>query len=271
VVLDAGPLEAGVALVALPLTLRWWLEAALSPRVRALGAIRTAAVRSGVARSGLVDTLLSAVPTLEELLRRVPLADSAATSVVLAAGARLPAAAALRSASTALGLLGQQVAAVVARVLPEDAGPWWVQRHAEQEAALAGLGEIAEVRRVDEVAASPADVGSLEPLLGALDLPAPRPVPEPAAERLDGTWRLVLPLPFADRGAVELTRWADDLVLTTGGVRRSVRLDALLRRCEITGGRLEEPGTAGARLVMSFAPDRRLWPADLLPSEESAS
>ena len=271
VVVDAGPLEAGIALVALPLTLRWWLDAALPPRVRALGAIRTAAVRSGVVRSGPVDAVLSAVPDLEDLLRQAPLPDPVVTTVVLAAGARLPAVAALRTAATALGLLGQQAAAVVARVLPEEGGAWWAQRRAEQEAALAGLAEIAEVRHVAEAAASPADVDALEPLLGVLDLPRVQPVPEPAAERLDGTWRLVLPLPFAERGAVELTRWADDLVLTTGGVRRSVRLDALLRRCEVTGGRLVGAGTAGARLEVSFAPDRRLWPADLLPPQESAS
>jgi arsenite-transporting ATPase len=60
-------------------------------------------------------------------------------------------------------------------------------------------------------------------------------------------------------------------VLTAGGVRRSVRLDALLRRCAVTGGRLADPGTAAARLEVTFAPDPRLWPADLLPAEETAT
>ena len=55
------------------------------------------------------------------------------------------------------------------------------------------------------------------------------------------------------------------------GTRRSVRLDALLRRCAVTAGRLAEPGTAAARLEVTFAPDPRLWPADLLPVQESAS
>ena len=48
-------------------------------------------------------------------------------------------------------------------------------------------------------------------------------------------------------------------------------LDALLRRCQVTGGRLADAGTADARLEVTFTPDRRLWPADLLPPEESAS
>ncbi|NYJ07650.1 ArsA family ATPase [Petropleomorpha daqingensis] len=269
VVLDAGPLEAGLALLALPAGLRWWLDVALPPRVRALGAIRTAAVRSGAARSGPLDALLAALPAVERLAA-TPLADPAATSVVLTAQARAGAVPALRSAATTLGLLGQRPAAVLARVLPGGGtGTWWTQRLAEQDEAVAGLAEIATVRPVAECATTPADVAGLAPL--AVELPEPEPLPVPAAERLDGAWRLSLPLPFAERDQVELTRWADDLVITVGGVRRSVRLDSLLRRCAVTGGRLEEPGTAAARLEVTFAPDPRLWPADLLPAEESAS
>jgi arsenite-transporting ATPase len=237
--------------------------------VRALAAIRTAAVRSGAARSGPLDAVLGAVPAVEGLLGRSPLADPAATSVVLTAAGRAAAVPALRSAATTLGLLGQRPAAVVARVLPDGGtGEWWTRRVAEQEAALAGLAEIADVRQVPESAGTPADVADLAPL--AVELPEPEPLPTPAPERLDGAWRLALPLPFAERDQVELTRWADDLVLTAGGVRRSVRLDALLRRCAVTGGRLADPGTAAAWLEVTFAPDPRLWPADLLPAEESS-
>jgi len=268
VVVDAGPLEAGLGLLALPSQLRWWLDVALPPRVRALAAIRTAAVRSGAARSGSLDAVLAALPGVERLAG-TPLADPAATSVVLTAPARAAAVPALRAAATTLGLLGQRPAAVLVRVLPAGAGEWWAQRLAEQDAALAGLAEVAAVRPVPESAAFPGGVADLAPL--AVELPEPQPVPAPAPERLDGAWRLSLPLPFAERDQVELTRWADDLVVTAGGVRRSVRLDALLRRCAVTGGRFEEPGTAAARLQVTFAPDPRLWPADLLPAEESAS
>ena len=53
-------------------------------------------------------------------------------------------------------------------------------------------------------------------------------------------------------------------MLTAAGARRSLRLDPLLRRCLVTSGNLVDPGTAGARLEVGFAPDARLWPADLL-------
>jgi arsenite-transporting ATPase len=267
VVVDAGPLERVTALLALPGTLRWWLDQALPPRLRALGAVRTAALRAGAVRRGPLDALLAVVPALEGLLERVPVTDPAHTRVRLVTTAQRDAAAALRAAATTLGLFGQQPAGVLVRVLPAGGdGDWWARRAAEQEAALAAAGEIAEVVRVPELPEAAVDVADLAGLLPG-QLPDPPVPPPPAAERLDGGWRLVLPLPFAERGGVDLTRWADDLVVTAGGVRRSVRLDALLRRCEVTGGRLADPGTAAARLEVTFVPDPGLWPAGLLAAE----
>jgi arsenite-transporting ATPase len=52
VVVDAGPASDAATLVALPATLRWWLDQILPPGIRALGAVRTAAVASGTARRG---------------------------------------------------------------------------------------------------------------------------------------------------------------------------------------------------------------------------
>jgi arsenite-transporting ATPase len=265
VVLDAGPLEAATALVGLPGALRWWLEQALPTRLRMLGAVRTAAVRAGSVRRSAVDVALAAVPALEELLDRLGLADPAVTAVRLVAVPRAGAADALRSATTALAVHGQRPVGVVARVLPPGAvaADWWAARAAEQEAALGELGEVATVTTVVESAAAPAGAAALAALLP--DLPGPGAEPAaPAPERVDGGWRLVLPLPFAERGDLTLTRWEDDLVLTAAGARRSLRLDPLLRRCLVTSGNLVDPGTAGARLEVGFAPDARLWPADLL-------
>ena len=106
VVVDAGPLEAAVGLVALPGALRWWLEQALPTRLRMLGAVRTAAVRAGTVRRGAVDVALDAVPALEDLLGRLPLADPAATAVRLVAVPRPGAAAALRRAAASSSARG---------------------------------------------------------------------------------------------------------------------------------------------------------------------
>jgi arsenite-transporting ATPase len=101
--------------------------------------------------------------------------------------------------------------------------------------------------------------------------PPPAAAPGPAAERTGEGWRLAVPLPFADRPDVELTRWEDDLVVTAAGARRSVPLDSLLRRCRVSGATLTEPGTARTRLDVRFVPDPQQWPADLLAAAEGRS
>jgi arsenite-transporting ATPase len=270
VVVDAGPLESGTALVGLPGALRWWLDQALPTRLRMLGAVRTAAVRSGAAPRGPVDAVLDAVPPLEAALGRLPLDDPASTEVRLVAVPRAGAVPALRRAVTALALHGQQPSAVLARVLP-DGGPgeWWTRRAAEQDAALTALAELAPLRRVAESAQEPADVAALAALLPTGDGAAPAAALTPSVARADGVRRLVLPLPWAERTGLDLTRWQDDLVVTAAGARRSVRLDSLLRRCVVTGGTLADAGTARARLEVTFTPDPQLWPADLLAAEGS--
>jgi arsenite-transporting ATPase len=270
VVVDAGPLEAGTALVGLPGALRWWLDQALPTRLRMLGAVRTAAVRSGAAPRGPVDAVLDAVPPLEAALGRLALDDPASTEVRLVAVPRAGAVPALRRAVTALALHGQQPAAVLARVLP-DGGPgeWWARRAAEQDAALAALAELAPLRRVAEAPQEPADVAALAGLLPPADDAAPAAALPSSLARDDGVRRLVLPLPWAERAGLDLTRWQDDLVVTVAGARRSVRLDSLLRRCVVTGGTLADAGTARARLEVTFTPDPQLWPADLLAAEGS--
>jgi arsenite-transporting ATPase len=268
VVLDAGPVDAAIALVGLPATLRWWLDQLLPPGVRALGAVRTAAVTYGAAKKGPVDAALAAVPVIEGLLARDRLADPADTAVHLVAPARPHAA--VQTAATTLALHRLRVGAVLTRVLPDDggAGEWWTRRLAEQQAALEFFADVAPVVPVPEHAAAPDDVDALAALLDGWELPTAGGVDAPAPERTDDGWRLVLPLPFAERSTVDLIRWADDLVVTAAGVRRSIRLDALLRRCAVTGGRLHEAGTARATLEVTFQPDPRLWPADLLAAEE---
>lgn len=266
VVVDAGPLEAMSALVALPAALRWWLDQLMPPGMRALGAVRTAAVAAGAAKRGPVDAALAAVPVVEALLARNRLSEP--TTVCLVAEPRRATVAPLRAAVTTLALHGLSTGAVLARVLPlDEAGEWAARRAVEQGAVLADLADVAPVHRVPEHAVAPAGVDELAGLLDGFEPPAAAAPEAPAAERTEGAWQLSVPLPFADRTAIRLTRWVDDLVISVGEARRSIRLDALLRRCEVTGGRLVDPGTADARLVVSFRPDPGLWPADLLAAE----
>ena len=268
VVVDAGPISDATALAGLPATLRWWLDQVLPPGIRALGAVRTAAVASGMVRRGPVDAALAAVPAIERLLRSDRLADPADTAVCLVAQPRRGSADALRRGALVLGLHGLRPAAVFARVLPDgdSGGEWWTVRRAEQEAALAELAELGPVRHVQEHAAAPTEAAALDDLVADFEPVAADPA-VPVTERRNGIWQLTVPLPFAQRPDADLTRWEDDLVVTVAGARRSLRLDPLLRRCEVTGGRMDEPGTATARLVVSFQPDPQHWPAELLAAE----
>lgn len=271
VVVDAGTPEQTAALLSLPTTLRWWLDRLMPPGVRALGALRSAAVSTGAARRGPLDAALALVPQLEALLAADRLADPAGTTVCLAAVPRAGTAASLRQLATALGLHGVRPAAVLARVLPEDgAGEWWRARIDEQAAELSALAELAPVHRIPEGSTAPADAAGIGALLADVDLPGGGALGGPVTERRDDAWELAVPLPFAERVAVGVTRWEDDLVVTVAGARRSLPLDPLLRRCDITGGRMADPGSADARLVVSFRPDEQLWPADLLAAVRRA-
>jgi arsenite-transporting ATPase len=266
VVVDAGPPESATALLAAPAGLQWWLAQLLPPRLRVLGALHAAGLEPQSPVRAAADGVLAAIPAVEEALAGLSLGDPAATAVVLVAPPRPSALPVLRSAATALAVQGQRVRAVLTRELPDAAGAWWAARLEEQAAARPQLRELGPLLTVPETPAGPAEVESLTGL--AVELPGAEEVATPAPERAGGGWRLVFGLPFAERGDVELTRWADDLVLTAAGSRRSVRLDSLLRRCTVTGASLRDPGGAAARLDVTFAPDPEQWPADLLSSHD---
>ncbi len=271
-VVDAGPLDDALRLVGLPGALRWWLDQFVPARLRALAALGGAL--PGMTPGGsapAVQAALTALPALERLVAGGPLARPGALQVLLTSTARPADAAALTAATTALALHGAAPAAVLARVLPEDAGPWLAVRAAEQEAVLPRLGDLAQVVPVAELPASPSTVAALPALLPPTDLPTAAAPAAAAPVRAGGGWELAVPLPFAERGAVELTRFGDVLVLTVAGARRSLRLDPLLRRCTVTRGRLDDPGGPGARLLVGFEPDPDLWPADLLAAHGSTS
>jgi arsenite-transporting ATPase len=124
---------------------------------------------------------------------------------------------------------------------------------------------------VAEAAVPPASPADLLALGAAVPETVHRPPAAPGPQRSGEGWTLDVPLPHARRGDVELTRWADDLVVTASGVRRSLPLDALLRRCTVVAGHLRAPGTGQATLEVRFAPDPAQWPAGLLAATTERS
>jgi len=129
VVLDAGPVGQALGLLALPGALRWWLDQAAPPHVRVMGAVRSAAVRSGAVRSRPVDQLIAAATAAEAVLGRLPLGDPVRTAVHLVVRPERSSVAAVASAGTELGLLGQRLASVTVNPVHQAksctvAGPW---------------------------------------------------------------------------------------------------------------------------------------------------
>ncbi|KQS66365.1 hypothetical protein [Modestobacter sp. Leaf380] len=264
VVVDPGPLPAATALLALPGALRWWLGQLAPARLRVLATVRALASRG---RPGATEAALAAVTTLEVLLDRVPAEPAVHLVLPPVPGAD----AVLRTAGTALGLLGHRVASVtLSRVQPAGPGEWAAARTAQQEEVRTALEATGlPVRVVPETAVAPQHAADLVALEAAVPTTGGTALPRPAPVREGQQWLLAVPLPFAERGTVQLTRWDDDLVLDVGGRRRSSTLDPLLRRCTVTSGTLEDPGTAAATLVVRATPDPAQWPAGLLNPERS--
>ncbi|GHE13216.1 hypothetical protein GCM10011381_34380 [Klenkia taihuensis] len=260
VVVDAGPLPQALELLALPGAARWWLAQLAPPRLRVLASVRAL---TGKGRAGAVDAALAAVAALEAALAQVP--EAPEVHVVVAPDGR--AVPAVRRAGAAAGLLGHPLASVtLARVLPAGAGEWATARAAVQDRVRAELAGFA-VREVAEAPVPPSDVPGLRALGAELPGTVPEPLPVPRARREGAGWVLPVPLPGAGRGEVELTRWSDELVVGLAGLRRSLPLDPLLRRCTVTGASVQHPGTPDAVLAVAFAPDPAQWPADLLAAE----
>jgi arsenite-transporting ATPase len=85
-----------------------------------------------------------------------------------------------------------------------------------------------------------------------LDVVAVPPAME--VERSGDDLVLVLRLPLAERGGIDLARRGDDLVVSVGSSRRVLTLPSALRRCRVVGASLR----AGL-LRVRFEPDPDLW------------
>jgi len=287
VVVDCGPTAETLRLLGLPEALSGYLERLFPTHRRAVrGLIAGLATgKAGVEQSAGWDRTIDALDGLAARLAglREMLADPAETSIRLVLTPERVVAAETRRTLTALALHDLQVdGLVVNRVMPAPPpslrGPtarWLRERHTEQQTVLAELraeaGTEVPLATVPYAAAEPVGVEALlslaEPLYAGGD-PAfrgPQAGPALRVERTagvgtsrDSEFELFLRLPGAADGPLDLTRVGDELVVAVGATRRRVSLPAVLRRCEVTGARLEGEGRATV-LVVVFAPDESVW------------
>ncbi|CPR03771.1 anion-transporting ATPase [Mycobacterium bohemicum DSM 44277] len=191
---------------------------------------------------------------------------------------RVVAAEAVRTLGS-LALMGVRVEElIVNQVLTEDesyeyhnlpdhpAFDWYAARIAEQRAVLdeldAVIGDVAMVLTA-HLSGEPIGPKALSALLdgarrrGGAPPPGPlRPVVDlESGSGLGSIYRLRLALPQLDPETLTLGRVDDDLIVSSGGLRRRVRLASVLRRCTVVDANLR-----GSELTIRFRPDPEVWP-----------
>jgi arsenite-transporting ATPase len=279
VVVDCGPTAETLRLLGLPEAVSGYVERLFPAHRRAVRGLIAGIAGKGSGGENGWDATIEAVDALAEQLAglRVMLGDHTRTSIRLVLTPERVVAAETRRTVTALALHGLAVDGVVVnRVVPGPppslrgpAARWLRERHDEQRAVLADLAGLADVplRAVGHTAAEPTGVPALlevaANLYGDADPAAPGVQGPPLLQvrrtagsgtSADSEFELVLRLPGAADGPLDLARVGDELAVAVGGVRRMVALPSVLRRCAVTGARLD-----GDDLCVVFSPDQALW------------
>ncbi|HET9657838.1 MAG TPA: ArsA family ATPase [Kineosporiaceae bacterium] len=270
VAVDCAPTADTLRLLALPEALAGGLERLLPVQRRVMRALATGA--RGI--RGLPpprDEVVEGIQRLQAELSGVrEVLGAAGSSVRLVLTPESVVLAEARRTWTALSLYGYGVDAVVANRLVPDEGddPWrtaWARQQRERLAEVEDSFAPVPVLRAGYTGTEPVGLAALAGLAGAL---YGEPVPEAAGgllaepqlppalrvERSGEEFVLVLRLPLADRGDLELSRRGDDLTVAVGGRRRVLTLPSVLRRCRVVGAALRE-----GELRVRFEPDPDLW------------
>src|SRR4051794_3427366 len=246
VIVDCAPTAETLRLLSLPDALNWYMQRIWPVERRVVRSLRPVLNRvSSVPMP--TDVVFDAVERLHAELAsvRAVLADHSRTSVRLVLTPEAVVVAEARRTMTTLSLYGYKVDAVLAnRIIPT--GDPWRDRWAEaQERQLTEVSESfapLPVLRVPYQGAEPVGLEALAEVgraaygeLDPLGLPA---LGEPMeVRRTESGFTLALPLPFAEKDQVDLSRHGDELVVTVASRRRLLSLPSALRRCDVTGAR----------------------------------
>jgi arsenite-transporting ATPase len=249
VVVDCAPTAETIRLLSLPDILSWYMDRVfpLGRRVnKVVAPVLSRVSKLPVARDevfGAAQRFYDRLDGVRELLT-----DTERTTIRLVVNPEKMVIAEARRTYTYLSLFGYRVDAVVAnRVLPAAvADPWfdrWKALHAEHlEAIEAGFSPVPVLRAelagdelvgVERLRGFAAEVYAGKDPQAVLHEGTPLRVCEE-----DGTFVLVVDLPFAERHELDLGRREDELLVRVGPYRRNILLPDSLRRRRVKSASL---------------------------------
>jgi arsenite-transporting ATPase len=261
VIVDCAPTAETVRLLALPSTLRTYLDRVLPAHrrlARSVAPVLRRATSMPPAPAGVLDSVLELTDELGRL--HDTLADPRVASIRLVTTPESMVVSETRRVWSYLGLFGFNVDSVVVnRVVPDGTtDPWLGRLHQAQQPHLAAIEQLfvdlgrarapirpGEVTGIEELRSFGAEIyGVHDPL----DWPAPAPATD---SRVDGALAgnvLTLRLPGAEGGEVRLARSGAVMFITVGPYRRSLPLPPHLRGRVATDARV-----ANGQLEVEFA------------------
>jgi arsenite-transporting ATPase len=263
VIVDCAPTAETLRLLSLPDALNWYMRRIWPVERRVVRSLRPVLNRVSTVPMP-TDVVFDAVERLHAELAAVRevLADAERTAVRLVLTPEAVVVAEARRTMTTLSLYGYRVDAVLANRIIPPGDPWrdrWAEAQERQIAEVSESFAPLPVLRVPYQDAEPVGIEALAEVgraaygeLDPLGLPA---LGEPMdVRRTESGFTLALPLPFADKDQVDLSRHGDELVVTVASRRRLLSLPSALRRCDVTGARYVD-----GRLLVDFVPDPTVW------------
>jgi arsenite/tail-anchored protein-transporting ATPase len=251
VVVDCAPTGETLRLLSFPDVAKWWLEKVFPWERRLMSAARPLA-------KGLLDVPMpddAVFDDVERLVRNLVamnaiLRDRSTTSVRLVMNPdRMVVKESMRT-FTYLNLYGYLTDAVVVnRVLPEEVGEgyfddWRRSQEEHMELVRSAFSPVpiltAPWFRTEVVGPEPLDELG-EVLFGAEDAAAV--LHEELSQELsseNGSATLRLPLPFAERGDIDLKKIGLEVIVSVGGQKRTIILPPAMAAYATTGARFEE-------------------------------
>ena len=252
IVVDCAPTAETLRLLSLPEVMSWYMDK-LFPASRKVAKVVRPVLSRVTGMPVADDDVFDAVVKFYDRLDGIKelLSDPEITSARLVMNPEKMVIAEARRTYTYLGLFGYSVdSAIVNRVLPESVeDPYFQQWRKIQQGHLASVDEGfagTDVRRLRLFEEEMIGVDRLRTvaseLFGDTDPTDRLSVAQPLSveDTPDGDVALVVTIPFAEKGEVEVLRHDDEVFLTVGPYRRSILLPDSLKRRVIKGAKLAE-------------------------------